>query len=176
MAFSTFFVSTIAALLLNTLAVGQSCTVQPIFPSGFATPLLCDGDGGGSQFTTIGSALIVYDVLFGAGEPILGFPNLSLPEKIVLSIARFGSGAVDRGQSYIEVEGTRFRFSASTSQTQNFRTWFNVLQVLVRQFETGNCPIDNKAQTFPELASLRGALLSLSSTFKVKDCSGGNTM
>lgn len=174
---STVFV-VFAVALLNNFAAGQLttghiCLPQPLFGGGFATPLVCEGDAGGSQFTTIGSSTIVFEVLAGERKPILGFPSLRVPERLVLKIIRSPKGAIRKGDSYIDYDGARFKYS---THPPHFRAMFNALQVLVRQFETGNCPIDSNGQSFPELASVRGSLLALAPIFKVKDCSDGNTM
>lgn len=148
------------------LSQAQTCRKQAIFTTGFANPLVCDGDAGGSQLSVFQTS-IVYEVLGGFGEDVI---NVPLPSFLKLVIRRSGK-AINRDTSSIEVDGLTFVYGENDAARDNFRLYFNVLQVIVRGFETGNCPIDNKNQRYPRLASTRGSLLSLSSVFEVPDCS-----
>lgn len=91
-------------------------------------------------------------------------------------MVRKGNGDINKLRSFMQVGSTRYVFGDSKQNKIMFRKWFNILQVLVRQFETGNCPIDSKAQRFPALSSVRGAMAALGGVFRVKDCSGGEIM
>lgn len=161
----------IILVLLLSSSDAQTCVKQRVFSSGFANPLVCDGDGGGSQISVFADS-VVYKVLGGGGEKVKGL-NVLLPDSLQLVIKRRSNGEIKPAASFIKVDGRKFKYGRNAADTNNFRLYFNALQVLVRQFETGDCPIDSKAQKFPGLASVRGGLLALSSTFVVKDCSGG---
>lgn len=162
----------IASLLLS-LCEARGCVKQRVFSTGFENPLVCDGDAGGSQLSIFAN-YIWYKVLGGSGREPKGLP-VPLPNTLQLVIRRRSNGSIIQNASFIRVNGVKYVYGQSAAATSAYRRYFNALQVLVRAFETGNCPIDNKGQAFPELSSVRGSLLSLSSTFLVSDCSGGST-
>lgn len=147
---------------------GAECPVQPVFET-FPT-LFCDGDGGGAQLTI--SPNIIELKIFGGPEPISELPGFNTPNNLKLEINRGSGGRLIKGSSKISVDGQTFSFGAGAQDKKMFRKWYNVLQVLVQNIEVGDCPIDNKAQKFPQLASVRGSLQGLASAFQVRDCEG----
>lgn len=171
----TYFLAVVLAFLsVQTFAEAQSCNRQRTFLGGFSNPLVCAGAKGGSEIT-IGALTITFRVrsISGPRPSVAGFPNEVLPDFLRLVVARRPTGEIQLGMSFMQ-KGSKKYFSRSSEENKkNFRLYYNILQVLVRQFETGNCPIINKGKKFPELASVRGGLLSLASVFNVDDCSGG---
>lgn len=172
---SFLFLACFAFVLSQRQAVAQTCIVQPIFPTNLPNPnpLICDGDAGGSQISVFSNS-VSFRLLGGSPEPILGFPDKEIPNRLDLVIARRSDGQIDRASSFVRLNSDIFTYRNAGDERRMFRTYFNILQVFVAQFETGNCPIDNKGQVYPELASVRGGMLSLASLFGVTDCSGGN--
>lgn len=169
-----FLAVALSVFALHSLSAAQTCKTQRVFANGFANPMVCDGDAGGSQFTVLGRSIIYRVLGTPGGRPnVDGFPDVILPAFLKLFVARRPNGEIQPRKSFIQRGGKKYIFKASDMDTENFRLYFNVLQVLVKQFETGNCPIDSKGQSFPELASVRGGLLVLAAVFDVEDCSRG---
>lgn len=157
-------------LLFISVAFAQTCTKQGVFPSNIQSPLLCDGDAGGSEIKVTETS-VSHEVVFGGADIVFDGDRTPLPTVLELVIKRKGNGAIRRGKSFILADGRKIKAPSRPTPASEFVLYYNVLQILVRGFETGDCPIDNKGQVFPELASVRGGLLSLSSVFLVEDCS-----
>lgn len=138
----------------------SGCSVIPLFVSGYdESPLLCDGDAGGSELYVTESTIEHKTV--GRG--------LAMSEDIRLIIwRRPGDGYVNFRRSSITKGGARYRYLGAGRAP--FRTYFRELMLLVNQFETGSCPVDSKGQTFPKLAAVRGSLAALARSFLVFDC------
>lgn len=171
----THFLTVVLAFLsVQTFVEAQPCPRQRTFLAGFANPLVCEGDAGGSEITISGLSVTFRVRGFSGSRPrVAGFPDELLPDFLRLVVARRSTGEIQLGKSFMQKGGKKYFSRSSAEDKKNFRLYYNILQVLVRQFETGNCPIDNKGQKFPKLASVRGGLLSLASVFNVDDCSGG---
>lgn len=138
----------------------SGCSQIPIFESGYVeNPLLCDGDAGGSNLYVADNS--IEHTTVGA--------NLGTSEDIRLDIWRRDSdGLVIFPQCSITKGGVRFLYSGA--ERIQFRRYFRELMLIVRQFETGECPVDSKNQRFPDLVRVRSSLAALAASFRVYDC------
>ena len=162
------------------MVASQSCKTQRGLPKILPyKPLVCDGDSGGTQLSVF-PARIAFEYLCcrPKKEKVLGYPEEIIPDKLELILTSKDDGDIDKNSTFILLDSNGDGFKtlvyARPGDRKMFRKWFNILQVFVRQFETGNCPVDNKGQKFKQLAVVRGSLHTLASIFLVKDCSGGN--
>ncbi|CAN8063529.1 unnamed protein product [Agarophyton chilense] len=132
--------------------------------------LLCDGDGGGSEFI-VGTNNLIH-VTLGTNSPdrVEGLPPELIPSHMRLEIVRKRWGAINKGASYIVADGRKYRFGGNVEERRAFKKQFNVFQALVWAQENGNCPVDSKGQVFPQLSSVRISLQTLAAAFGIDYC------
>lgn len=156
--------STLLCILLCSHLVTADCSAHRIFfvqGSRFS----CGGDGGGSTLE-----VEPYQLSFRAtgndGEQV---PQLSLPlpASLQINIATRRNGSLNMRRSSVTIDGRRVLYR---NDPDTFGDYLQVMRVIILQYRSGRCPIDNKAQKFPELAPLSGSLSTLGALFGVIDC------
>lgn len=169
MSYSCSHVLARAFILILCVSVALAdCSSQPLFLENLNYPIRCEGDAGGTELDAGGNSISFKALLSGTTSQVeqLGVP---LPDTLVLKIATFPNGRINKNASSVTVNGVLSLFG---NDRDTFKTYFQVIQIIAKQYETGDCPIDRKNQRFPKIASLRGSLSTLAYIFGIIDCTG----
>lgn len=125
-------------LVLCVSVVLADCSVQPLFPRESKSPIDCGNDGGGSEFIVKDSSISFRSINNSPYENVEP-PGVPLPDTLVLRIARFQNGRINKNASSVTLNGLRTFYG---NDRDTFETCFQVIQIIVRQFEIGDCTID----------------------------------